>query len=248
MKKIFTLILGALASVSAWAAAPQLLFGDQPVTEGVTYTTGYTVEEMDLGGIILRNYIQNSDLFLRGENGADVTVEVTASSNVAVCSITGQCTNGTEVTKSGTLGAYDVVSTEGNNVTVDLKIEYQIQDMNDADPSTLLQDITVEVKAYYTSTPNEVVTAKVLMSKLSASEVGGIGSVVNDGVKIGLGYGNVIEYTVAKPTKFALYSIAGNLVMSRLIASTGSINLDSLHPGIYIFSAGGKTGKIIVRK
>ncbi len=57
-----------------------------------------------------------------------------------------------------------------------------------------------------------------------------------------------MSYKVDNPTKLAVYSTSGALVMSRTINAIGSLSLESLHPGVYIYTAGTKSGKIIVRK
>ncbi len=87
-----------------------------------------------------------------------------------------------------------------------------------------------------------------ILRNVPDSEVNGIKSVGKDLTSVALGYGNTLEYNAAQPTKLDIYNTSGALVMSSKIYSTGSISLDSLHPGVYIYSANGTTGKILVRK
>lgn len=249
MKKIFTLICAASFATAAWAEAPVLLFRGEPVEAGKTYEAGYTVERLEIDGVPFEDdYKQDSHLTLRGENGAGVVVEVKASEAVQVCSIDGQCTTGDNVTKQGILGSTNVVSLDGNIVTVDLVIDKTDYDFTfDPNFGSTLKNITLNVTAYYTATPNDKATASVIMRNVLDSELSGIAAVGQDNAKVTF-FGNTLEYNVAQPTKLDIYNTSGSLVMSRKICSTGSISLDSLHPGVYIYSANGTTGKILVRK
>lgn len=250
MKKISTLLFAASFAMAAWAEAPLMLFRGQPVETGKTYETGYTVEEFDLGdGWFMKSYKQDSHLSLKGIKGAEVVVEVKASEEVQVCSLDGQCQAGTDVTKRGPLGMSDIVSEEGNIVTVNMIIDKLNDDYTGMeDPSTFVHNITVDVTAYYASSPDDKASTQVIFRNVPDSDLSGIKAVGNDIATISLGYGNTLEYSATQPVKLDIYNVNGSLVMSRTVYSTGSINLDTLHPGVYIYSAGGKAGKILVRK
>lgn len=250
MKKLFTSFLAVTAALAAWAEAPVLLFRGQPVEAGKTYESGYVADIFEDGGVVLMaSYVQDAHLSLSGTKGAETVLEVKASESVQVCGITGQCVAGTDVVKTGALGTNDVIAESGNDVTIDLRIDKLNDDYTGMeDPATFVHNITVEVTAYYSSSPNDKATATVLMRNVPESEISGIAAVGNDFTSVKLGYGNTLEYNAAQPTKLDIYSTSGSLVMSRKIYSTGSISLDSLHPGVYIYSANGTAGKILVRK
>lgn len=253
MKKFFTLMCAASFAMAAWAEAPVLLFRGEPVEAGKTYETGYAYSEEDLDGLLVKSYTQDSHLYLSGTKGMQTVLEVNATEVVMVCGIDGQCQFGENVTKQGILGNSDIVAENGNNVTIDLRIDknnddYIIEGMPAQDPAEFVHTITVNVTAYYAATPNDKATTTVVMRNVPDSELNGIKSVGNDLTSVALGYGNTLEYNAAQPTKLDIYNTSGSLVMSRKIYSTGSISLDSLHPGVYIYSANGTTGKILVRK
>ncbi len=250
MKKFFTSFLAATAALAAWAEAPVLLFRGEPVEAGTTYETGYTAEVFEVDGVVLMaSYVQDAHLSLSGTKGAETVLEVKASESVQVCGINGRCEAGTNVVKKGPLGTNDVISEAGNDVTIDLRIDKQNDDYTGMeDPATFVHEITVDVTAYYSASPEDKATAKVVMRNVPQSELTGIIAVDGDLTSVKLGYGNTLEYNAAQPTKLDIYSTSGSLVMSRKIYSTGSISLDSLHPGVYIYSANGTTGKILVRK
>lgn len=236
--------------MAAWAEAPVLLFRGEPVEAGKTYETGYLYEEMDFGGgFIVKSYTQDSHLSMSGTKDAMTVLEVKASESVQVCSIDGQCNVGENVTKEGKLGTADVIAENGDNVTIDLRIERMNDDYTGVeDPATFVHTITLDVTAYYAATPNDKATVQVILRNVPDSELTGIKAVGADIATISLGYGNTIEYNAAEPVKLDIYNVDGSLVMSHKIFSTGSISLDSLHPGIYIYSAAGTAGKILVRK
>ena len=77
------------------------------------------------------------------------------------------------------------------------------------------------------------------------SENAGVGSVTAiDGISYSAG---ALNFNFSTPTTVAVYSIAGNQVLSRTVSGNGSIELGNLHRGIYIYSAAGTTGKFVVR-
>lgn len=236
-------------TMAAWAEAPVLLFRGEPVEAGKTYETGYVYEEFDMGGgWFMKAYTQDAHLGLTGIKGSQTVLKVKATESVKVCGITGQCTAGEDVTKEGQLGVADIISENGDNVTIDLRIDKDNDDYTgEADPATFVHNVTVEVTAYYAATPNDVATTTVVLRNVPESELNGIASVGRDNAKVTF-FGNTLEYNVAQPTKLDIYNTSGSLVMSRKIYSTGSISLDSLHPGVYIYSANGTTGKVLVRK
>lgn len=237
MKKLFTLMAAALtAAASAWAAVPELLFKGQPVSPDVTYESGYTVETTVIPGVMtIYSYLQDTEMSLRGQVGQKVTVKVISSKEVAFCGMDGRCENGTEIDKTVTL-AQD---------TVPLELHVETQDWFGTSPAELLSDVEVTVKAWYNATPGEVATAKVLLTTTPASA--SIAGVNADLTNVSL-VGNVLNYSVAQPSKLEIYGITGALVISQKVAAEGSVSLDSLHPGVYIYSLGQKSGKILVRK
>ncbi|MDE6654663.1 MAG: T9SS type A sorting domain-containing protein [Muribaculaceae bacterium] len=249
MKKLFTSLLAATAAFAVWADTPVLLFRGQPVEAGKTYETGYVADIFEDGGVVLMaSYVQDAHLSLTGTKGAETVLLVKANESVQVCGINGQCVAGTDVMKSGPLGTNDVIAEAGNDVTIDLRIDKMNDDYTGMEnPATFVHNITVEVTAYYAATPDDKATTTVVLRNVPDSELNGIAAVGNDLTSV-KGYGNTLEYNAAVPTKLDIYTTSGSLVMSRKIYSTGSISLDSLHPGVYIYSANGTTGKILVRK
>lgn len=253
MNKIFTLILATVA-MQASAAAPQFVFRGQPVDNNAELSTGYTIQEdADEYGPFW-NYIQDAHLSVSGESNKEVTVSVTSTNQkqVQFCGLDGQCalitnTNGWAYAKSALLGNATNVVTEGGISTAPLEID-RISYSFDQGQVPQMDEIKITVTAYYNSSSSEKVTCNVILATNPDSEHNGINDVAVDNTDISYVRGNVFSYKVDKPTKLAVYSTSGALVMSRTINATGTLNLDSLHPGIYIYTAGSKSGKILVTK
>ncbi len=253
MNKLFTLILAA-AAMQASAAVPELLFRGTPVSDNAEVSAGYTMtEESDEFGPFWI-YTQDSHLSVRGESSKQVTVSVTSTNEkiAQFCGLDGQCAllanfNNWTYTKSSLLSdAFKAVTEDGITIAP-LEIE-RINESFVQGSVPQMDVITLTVSANYNDSPAERITCHVTLSNDADSQHGGIGDVAVDNTDITYIRGNILSYKVDNPTKLAVYSTSGALVMSRTINAIGSLSLESLHPGVYIYTAGTKSGKIIVRK
>lgn len=240
MKKIFTLIAAAAASISMWAADAQLFFGDKPVQNGATYEVGYTMQEIDdeLMGKIYE-VTQDSHLFFHADPGTQVSVVVellsTDVNGLQVCSIDGQCImlptpqGAMSVTKSGELK--EAVT----SAMIDKKSEGY---------GEMPEIKQIDAKVTVTFAAQDPVTVTV---KLLSTQQAGIKGVAADGDYVKVAAGNVLNYSVSAPSTLSIYAITGNLVAKYRLENAGSINIGALPKGIYIFSDGTHTGKMLVR-
>lgn len=254
MKKIFTLFLAAAAAVSAWADAPELLFRGQPLSNNAEVSTRYTVatEEDEFGPFWI--YTQDAYLSVRGEGSRQVTVSVTSVNQkmVQYCGLDGNCilvfnTNNWSASKSALLNTAFQATTENSLTTAPLLID-RINEAFEEGVVPMMDEIVVSVSAYYNDSPADAVTCKVTLATDADSQHNGISDITADNVNISYTRGNVFVYSVDRPTKLSIYNTSGSLVMARTINANGSLSLDSLHPGVYIYSAGSQSGKIIVKK
>lgn len=240
MKKIFTLMAAAAASMSMWGADAQLYFGDKPVQNGATYEVGYTLNEVDdeLMGKIYE-VTQDSHLYFHADPGTEVALVVellsTGVTGLQVCSVDGECTmlptaqGGMTVTKSGPLK--EAVS----SAMIDKKSE-GYGEMPE------LQQIDVKVTCTFAGQDPVNVIVKMLASPQSGLKSAALGS---DFVKAAAG--NVLNYSVSSPRTLSLYAITGNLVAKYQLESAGSVNISALPKGIYIYTDGTHNGKVVVR-
>lgn len=75
----------------------------------------------------------------------------------------------------------------------------------------------------------------------------GIDNVAGDGNFVNLAAGNILEYNVPEGTKLDVYSINGATVLERTVNGHGSLSLDRLAPGVYLYKAGALSGKVLVK-
>lgn len=238
MKKLFTLLAAAAASFSMMAADFQLYFGDQPVTEGETYTSYAEVAffEPDWG---LTNYIVHSNLFFHGDVGTQVTMTVTADQNVAVC-WPSDCKMTKDITVSGRLKA-DAATAKGESI----EVHYEADVFEpDALSDVMKKPVKITVSAYAGNDASKAVTVSVILMN---EEVAGVKAVDTPKDFVRLEQGNVLNYSVQRAATLQLYAITGSLVAKYPIQNAGSIDLSGLPKGIYIFTDGVHKGKIIIR-
>ena len=184
MKKIFTLIAAAVATLSLNAAGFTLYFGETPVTDGDSYSIGYQYDEEQSGGYTIYSFIQSPELYVSGK-GTDVTLHVEADYDIQVCTF-GDCTMGKDVTKKGVIPE-DFYDLEIHNLVM------QIDDPTIPD----LPVINTTVTVWETADPSTAVSVNVTLDKTA-----GIANVTvseNDenapifnlmGVMVGRGQGN----------------------------------------------------------
>lgn len=240
MKKIFTLMAAAAASISMWAADAQLYFGDKPVQNGAVYEVGYTLQEIDdefLGKIF--EVTQDSHLFFHADPGTEVALVVellsTGVEGLQVCSVDGECQmlptaqGGMSLSKSGPLK--DAVT----SAMIDKKSE-GYGEMPE------IKQIDVKVTCTFAGQDPVNVTVKML-----ASPMAGLKGVVAEKDYVKVAAGNVLNYSVSAPCTLSVYAITGNLVAKYRLEGAGSVNIGALPKGIYIYSDGQHNGKVVVR-
>lgn len=244
MKKIFTLMAAAIASLAASAQDFQLYFGDKPVENGATYEIGYKAEAYDFGdygkGVEVK---QDANLFFHAAPGtqASVTVELlTEDGSIKVCSLGAVCdylpNKGSYViTKSG------AVTKDMESAMIDA--DYLYENVTEVPADNDIKAMEVKVTAT-SGTYSATVTVKLLDTPATLSIAAA--EISTDYIRSVAG--NTLNYSVSQPTTLNIYAITGNLVSKHQIAGAGSLNLGALPKGIYIYTDGmAHKGKIVVR-
>lgn len=256
MKKIFTLLLVLMGALTVSAANFQLLRGEDysknsagafvpskyvPLSNEDSYTTGYFITTETPAFFM---YQQDSELYIKGAAGLEMTFEVEATDQFMVCCL-GQCVAATPAEKVVRSGSLDPASTDlmpGTTDTYTLRIDKTGNSI--AQP---LKEVTVKVTAYETANPSEKVTVTVTMSTKPYEEiVGSVSGIQTATEYVKLASGNVLNYFVEQAARLEIYSIAGRLVYSRQIQGNGSLHLDLGH-GVYIYRVGKLTGKLLLK-
>ena len=237
MKKFFTLIAAAAAAMSMSAANFALYFEDEKCTDGATYTSPLMMtDQYEYKGVIYTEWKQDSRIFIHGDVGTNVSVEVTPDAKVQFCAIDGLCVMveaGETRTKTGAL----------KSAVNDAMIDKLFETEGDENPSDVVEPATVVVTAWDNADPSTKVTVTVVMS----NETAGIDNAVAEKEFIKVAPGNILKYNVNKPSTLTIFSITGQIAARYQIANSGSLNVSNLGKGMYIYTDGRNKGKLIVR-
>ncbi|MCD8385982.1 MAG: T9SS type A sorting domain-containing protein [Bacteroidales bacterium] len=250
MKKIFTLITVAAATLSMAASDFQLYFKDAPVVDGATYQAGYEVSDKwvdpnDPDWIEI-TWIQDSYLYLHGTPGISVTATVTTDAPISWCGLAQTCadmTAGQTLTRTANL-TKDGQTMQLDNTDSNLDSSWNIIDGKDKPE---FGTVNLTVTAQETGDDSSKVTVYLQLLNVPDDELSGISSVALDGQFVKAVAGNTISYNVAGTKTLALYSITGRIVGRYQISGAGTLNLSSLPSGIYIYTDGQHKGKMIIR-
>ncbi|MDE6192129.1 MAG: T9SS type A sorting domain-containing protein [Muribaculum sp.] len=233
MKKLTTLLFGVMCAFATNAQDFTCTVNGQTVEDGGTVTVGYTY----------------------GLDGAPFWVSKPAisltSSEDLSCLIKTSCQPGTPVKfcygvcKDASLeNGFDVISYDFNlkaNEAEKLDIEYE--DFTAADESVVPEKSSVDVIVSVKLRQRFHFTI-VFDGKATAA---GIDNVADNGNFVNLAAGNILEYNVPAGTKLDVYSLNGATVIERTINGHGSLSLDRLAPGVYLYKAGELSGKVLVK-
>ncbi len=83
--------------------------------------------------------------------------------------------------------------------------------------------------------------------QFNSNYTAGIDNVADNSNFVNLAAGNILEYNVPAGTKLDVYSLNGATVLERTINGHGSLSLDRLAPGVYLYKAGELSGKVLVK-
>ncbi len=228
MKKIFTSVICLGAALVASAQNFTVTgFGDTTFNDGDVVNVGYTINERG-------RYVWDPELTVNIENATSPfgsTVTVTAAADtpniVQFCGIDGQCNMLTEtaLSKSKTYSAGTDI-----DLTIDISAKAEII----AEPIAVTLIITDGVQ-----------TTNLTVNFLT-SEHAGIAApeVAESALKV---YGRTLHFNVESRANLTLYNISGRAMINRNVNHTGSISLEGLPAGVYVYRLGKETGKILVR-
>jgi hypothetical protein len=232
MKKIFTLI----ATLACFGAASAANFTVQRGAEGTqTYSDGDVIEVgytyVDYGGAV--NYMWDPELYITGEGTVNLTV--TGYDDVqfcggGTCSIIGYSDNKT-INRTMTM-------TAGTANALQLDLSMWDYEGTGGCPLSEAQEATLKCKM-----AGETVTITV---RFLPSESAGLKTVEAAGSTIAFS-GKTMSYNFSKPTTVNVYGIAGQSAITRRLNGQGTLSLQGLPAGVYIYRAGSRTGKFIVR-
>lgn len=236
MKKLFTLLALAAGVLTASAEGFALYHGDTPLADGAVVEVGYdkpapvlTVWE---AGIYLQAPERGDYRFTATTEGSGVQVCLPPSCQPVVA--------GTPLVLVGTL--------EGEEKH-DLQIHRQVTGASTPTEEVVLKLSVQEIIIDDDNAPiGDPVNITVKFVPKTSEEVNSIDAVTVQANTIGLAAPRVLRYSVGQSaTRLSIYSLTGAQAMSATISGTGTLSLDRLAPGIYIYRAGSLTGKLLVK-
>lgn len=231
MKKFYTLLASLAFIFAANAADNKLTFyiGETPIENGST------VEFNDLTVVDL------------GDGWGDVKYEpklyLTNDFYSSKIKVTAKCTSGESVMMccGGLCGSGVEVVKENIKMQAASKLALEFHWENPEIELAAVPEITVEFEAVDGSGKNAPASFTLVMKKNA-----GVADIAANSTNVRVN-GKTLAYNVPSATQLSVYSIVGTRVLSQSVSGNGSVALDKLAKGCYIYSIAGKTGKFYVK-
>lgn len=229
MKKL--LLSAILIAGATFGASAQLSF----VFDGETVESGSTVKWLEYEtypyGKNKTEIFIKPELFLNSAKAGNVNISTKSNYDVQVC-IGGQCEAATSVVKEN-------IPFQANKPE-DLLIDCSIYVSNDEE--LVVPEIKVDILASYTDG-----SSPVTLTLIMGSENAGVEGVAVDAARVAVS-GKTLHYTVDKTSNLSVYSLSGRAIVNRQVSGKGSISLENLPAGVYLYRvAGGKAGKFVIK-
>lgn len=222
MKKIY-LILGCVAmAVAANAQNVKFYYGNSEIPQNGTFEF-HDVEESEFGG-----YIIEPAITLRATNNQTVRMVANCLTGQSInlcfggdCGLPGPTVTSPAFTMMGGV-SYDL----RYDLTSDDPINYEV-----TSEMTVYDDITDAVinKITVKFTPNSGAVNGISADNLFNYQQG------------------TFTYNVSGAENFALYTASGQMVKNLIVEGKGQISTSGLLSGIYVYTIGNKSGKIIIK-
>lgn len=228
MKK-FYLILSALAvAASVHAGDIKFMLGDKTLSKGETIEFN-EIEDDGYGTFVIKPDLAVIDT--QATTSGSVVADCTTGQDIQMC-CGGNCMRGSKVTKTGLTFA----------ANKKLGLEFEYMDFMAESKDDLDKDITVNFTAEDGKGGSSTLVLVMNSSK------GGVAAVLGDKPEVKL-VGNLLIYKVNGTSTLSLHNILGVRAMQTVVSGSGSLNLNDLPKGIYVYSIQGDTslsGKISI--
>ena len=232
MKKLLLstlLFAGGMIPMAAQGLAIQ--FEGKNVENGGTVVyKGYTVQTFEsMPGYTI--WTVDPELFLVSETDDLITVHASSDINFQLCA-GGNCVRGNDITKN-------VENLEAGK-PLNLQLDWETETFEG--DQVEIPEIKVAIEVWYDAEPENVYSITLIMGGVTANAgVESLGATLNSVVF----NGNTLSYDVNGVSQLSLYSLSGKTVMNKAVSGNGSLNLDSLAKGVYIYRLTGKNGKTV---
>lgn len=235
MKKIY--MLAAAAILAAGAQAQTLSFtmlNGTPITPGSTVSFNDGEVEIDQAyDWGMWTYDPHIKITSDINGSVNVVANCTTGQSIQMC-CGGQCEKGPRVEKN------NVALTAGT--PLDIAFEYA-EEVEGVPNIKVPENVTTEISAEYVGNP----ASKVEFVLVCNSTEGGIVIGVYEKAGQLTSVNGSLEYSVEDACTLALYSQAGERVLTTEVEGNGAISTVGLAKGVYVYTLGTKSGKLIVK-
>lgn len=227
MKKFYAICAAALMAAAPLSARELVFYvGEEAVEPGTTVTVsdfnfvpGTPMQAMD------------PDLYLYSDiivTNVTITADCTSGQTIQLCA-GGDCVANVKIVKEGI--------SIGTGVKLPMKYEYMEMNPGATAFPRVVTDFTAvdedhpDVKASFTLVMDTSLGVATIVGNENSFRA------VNGG----------IAYSFDVPTAVELHTLAGEKALGAVLEGAGTLSTSDLEPGIYVYNAGGKTGKIYIR-
>ena len=234
MKKLLLATLLAAGGMIPMSAGEfSVLFENEPIENGSTVVfDGYSLEVMEYPGMDIKYYVWTVDpeLYLVSDTADPMTIHAKDLNGVKfkLCA-GGLCQQGDNITKP--------VENIVPNQPLNLQLDWEENGIDLSEIEIPAMEIAVEI--YYTSNPTEVFSFTLKMGGFNPAGVDSVGA---DDVNI-VFKGNALYYDLPSASQISVYSLSGKTVLSKTVSGNGSLSLDGLSKGVYLYRVSGKSNK-----
>lgn len=249
MRKIFTLFAAMVCSFVSFAQDIQLETKDgQVITNGSVITIkGEMVDEEGYMGVFTPHlYVRN---LIDSNQGIYAQMKAISGGYPQICGI-GNCWPTSEMTPVVTTGMGVLPASSA----IDLEIHTQHMKWDEPNYMTDIHTCTIEITVWTDKKPEEKISATVTFTNDPEVLAAGVESAEVNTVKV-YANGNVLYYSFANATdrQLQVFDVTGHLQKDiRLTSEAGSLSLEGMTKGLYIYrvaEAGKKivSGKFLVK-
>lgn len=227
MKKIYLAVAAALIATCAQAQTLQFMLGDKVLEPGQTveYNEAHIIDEPDY-----YEWEIEPPLYIVGSEADNIDATVTCTTGQTVMFCMGlTCQFGTTVT----IKDYLIKANTPEYAQFHLS----------GDDRNIPANIIAEFLVYYTYNDEVSSTLTLILNK---DGVLGTATLYEEGEQL-VSVNGSLEYNVNGTCDLALYSTDGSKVLNQTVSGNGTVSTASLAKGVYVYTLGTKSGKVIVK-
>lgn len=244
MKKLYMAIAAAMLATCAQAQTIHLMLGDQVLEEGakIEYNDVEITDDPDYYA-----WSFAPPLYVVGSETGKIDARANCTTGQQIQFCLGQsCFNGSNVSING----HEI--TANTPEYAQFHFEHSVYAEEDKDGNIIpIPDAEkaipadVEVAFFFGYTEYDEAYATMTMTLNKGGKAGTV-KVFGKGDSL-VSVNGVLEYSVEGTSDLALYTTDGNRVLKQTVIGNGTVSTASLAKGVYVYTLGNKSGKLVVK-